>query len=82
VKWTSGRLDKLEVYRRLGVEEVWWWEEGTITVFARAAEGYREVARSPLLPDLDVNLLASFLDRPTLTHAVREFRAATTASKG
>ena len=76
VEWTSGRLDKLEVYRRLGVDEVWWWQKGRITIFVRNPDEYKEVERSAALPDLDVLLLASFLDRPTLTQAVLEFRAA------
>ncbi len=32
VVWTSGGLNKLEVYRRLGVPEVWYWRDGKITV--------------------------------------------------
>jgi hypothetical protein len=32
--------------------------------------------RSRLLPGLDLELLASMLDRDTLTQAVRDFRAA------
>jgi len=76
VEWTSGGLDKLEVYKRLGVGEVWHWRKGVIQVFVLEGDGYRESERSLVLPDLDLQLLASFLDRPTLTTAVREFRAA------
>ena len=28
VVWTSGGIDKLEIYRRLGVGEVWFWRDG------------------------------------------------------
>jgi len=76
VEWTSGRLDKLEGYRRFGVSEVWYWRKGRIEVFALEGEAYQEVPRSPLLPDLDLDVLASFLDRRSLTQAVRDFRAA------
>lgn len=34
------------------------------------------IQRSRLLPDLDLELLASMLDRETLTKAVRDFRNA------
>jgi Uma2 family endonuclease len=37
VVWTSGGLDKLEIYRRLGVGEVWIWKDGRITVHALRA---------------------------------------------
>jgi hypothetical protein len=30
VIWTSGGIDKLEVYRRLRVREVWIWKSGRI----------------------------------------------------
>src|SRR5450432_810573 len=34
VVWTSGGLDKLDVYRKLGVREVWFWRRGRIALFA------------------------------------------------
>jgi Uma2 family endonuclease len=76
VEWTSGGLDKLEVYKKLGVGEIWYWRKGGIHVFVREADAYQEVARSRLVPDLDLELLASFLDRRSLTRAVHDFRAA------
>jgi Uma2 family endonuclease len=76
VEWTSGRMDKLEVYKRLGVDEIWYWRKGAIHVHVRSGDGYDEVPRSQLLSDLDLELVASMLDRPTLTQAVRDFRAA------
>jgi Uma2 family endonuclease len=79
VEWTRGGMNKLDVYSRLGVDEVWIWRKGVIHVFVRQGDSYQELARSPTLPDLDLTLLASFLDRPTLTQAVRDFRAASSA---
>ena len=76
VEWTRGGIDKLEVWRALGVPEVWRWRKGTIHVHLLRDGAYVEAARSELLPDLDLALLTSFADRPTLTQAVREFRAA------
>lgn len=76
VEWTRAGIDKLEMYRKLGVDEVWYWRRGIIEVFVRSRDKFRKAPRSRLLPDLDLDLLASMLDRPTLNQAVRDFRAA------
>jgi Uma2 family endonuclease len=47
VQWTSGRLDKLEVYARLGVDEVWWWRRGAVEVHVRHGSLWQKVERSP-----------------------------------
>jgi hypothetical protein len=53
VVWTSGGLNKLEIYRRLGVGEVWVWERDVgITVHLLQEGHYAESPRSALLPDL------------------------------
>ncbi|WP_437678838.1 Uma2 family endonuclease [Sorangium sp. So ce131] len=77
VVWTHGGLDKLEIYRGLGVAEVWVWDrdEG-LRVFALSNEGYQPRARSAFFPDLDPAWLAGFLDQPTQSQAVRALRAA------
>jgi Uma2 family endonuclease len=76
VEWTRRDIDKLEAYRRLGVGEIWIWRRGAITVHLLENGRYTVAQHSLVLPDLDLALLASCLDRPTLTQAVREFRAA------
>lgn len=76
VEWTSGRIDKLEVYRKLDVREVWRWRKGSIEVYVLRGEQYVRSPKSEALPGLDLDLLLSFLDRPTAYHAVRDFRAA------
>ncbi len=76
VVWTSGGIDKLELYARLGVGEVWFWRDGRIEVHVLRDGRYESATRSALFPDLDVELLASFLDRPTALQAVRAFREA------
>jgi len=79
VEWTRGGIDKLEVYRKLGVSEVWRWRKGRITVHVLRGETYEDAERSVLLPDLDLALLATFVDRTTVNQAVRDFRAALAA---
>ena len=81
VVWTSGGLDKLEIYRRLGVGEVWFWRAGRIEIHTLRADRYAPVGRSRLFPDLDVDLLITFLDRPTASQAIRAFREALSRSK-
>lgn len=76
VVWTSGGIDKLEIYARLGIGEVWFWKVGRIEVHVLRAGRYERTARSALFSDLDIDLLCSFLDRPTALQAVRAFRDA------
>ena len=76
VAWTRGGIDKLEIYRKLGVDEVWYWRKGVIEIYVLTEGTFSRTQRSGLLPHLDVQLLASMLDRDTLTQAVRDFRKA------
>ena len=80
VEWTREGIEKLEIYRRLGVEEVWYWRKGVIEIYVLAQGTFARAERSRVLPDLDVELLASMVDRDTLTQAVRDFRKALAAS--
>lgn len=74
VIWTSGGLDKLEIYRMLGVREVWIWRRGRITVHALRGDSYVEVPASEVLPGIDLDQLTSCLDRPTASQAIRAYR--------
>jgi Uma2 family endonuclease len=76
VEWTRGSIDKLRIYEKLGVDEVWIWRKGVIQVYVLVGERFAKAERSRLLPALDLALLASMLDRDTLTQAVRDFRRA------
>lgn len=76
VEWTSGGIDKLEIYRRLGVADVWVWKASRIDVYVLRNDGYERRDRSPLFPDLDVDLVTSCLDYPTVLQAVTAFRHA------
>jgi Uma2 family endonuclease len=76
VIWTSGGINKLAIYRRLGVGEVWIWRRGRIGVHVLRGTDHQEVERSEVLPGIDLDLLVSFLDRPTTSQAMRDYRAA------
>ncbi len=55
---TSGGINKLEIYKRLSIPEVWYWEDGLISVYSLQAGTYQKVTKSVLLPDLDLELIA------------------------
>jgi len=54
---TSGTIDKLEKYKRLQIEEVWFWESDRLSVYHLQGESYQAIDRSQILPDLDIDLL-------------------------
>ena len=81
VVWTSGGIDKLDVYRKLDIPEVWIWQRGALTVHVLRGQRYQAVARSELLPDLDLEQLVGFLDVHPMTQAVKRYRAALAAGE-
>jgi Uma2 family endonuclease len=82
VVWTSGGVDKLEIYRKLGVREVWFWRRGQLTAHVLRGDAFVQASTSEVLPGIDLAELASFLDRPTASQAMREYRGAVLARRG
>jgi hypothetical protein len=81
VGWTSGGINKLEVYRKLDVAEVWYWQRGELTPYRLRTDGpdaprYEAMEGSLVLPGIDLPQLVSFLDRPTAYDAIRAYRSA------
>lgn len=76
VEWTHGGINKLAIYEKLGVDEVWFWRKGVIEVYVLIGETFTKTERSRLFPQLDLELLTSMLDRDTVSQAVRDFRKA------
>lgn len=71
---TSGGINKLLVYARLNVPEVWFWEDGTIDVYCLRDGGtYEKVSRSELLPDLDIDLVAQHSRMADQYDAIQSF---------
>jgi Uma2 family endonuclease len=75
VIWTSGGPDKLDIYRYLGVREVWIWREGSITAHALRDLNYEAIKASEVLPGIDIEKIAELVERPTDSQAIREFQA-------
>jgi Uma2 family endonuclease len=80
VIWTSGGIDKLEAYRRIGVREVWFWEPtSAITAYVLRDDTYQRQATSEQLHGIDLALVCALLDRPTLDEALQAFRTSLVA---
>lgn len=71
---TSGIVNKLEIYQGLGVTEVWQWQEGQFTIRHLRSTGYEEISNSELLPNLDIQLLASYVNPAEQFDTVMAFR--------
>lgn len=74
---TSGGTNKLRRYKALGVKEVWFWQDGKISLHSLEGDDYQEVSQSNFLPDLNTNKLAQCVEIPSRLQAVREFREKT-----
>ncbi len=83
---TSGNISKLEIYRRLGVAEVWFWERNQFKLYhlrdnsqAEVATihpdtyGYEQIATSEILPELDILLLEQCISISDSIQAIDEF---------
>jgi Uma2 family endonuclease len=76
IAWSRGALNKLEVYRRLGVEEVWIWRKGKLEIHVLRGARYVRSKKSELLPELDLDWLLEFVDVDDQTGAVKRWRKA------
>src|SRR5215468_5098122 len=66
--FTSGGVDKLEVYRRLEVPEVWFWAKGEFWIYRLVDRHYEKVPRSHLLPALDLEEIARIVRESDRAH--------------
>ena len=71
---TGGGINKLEAYKRLEIPEVWFWENGALRMYSLGADGYAEVDRSFVLPELDIVLLVRCINIENHLQAMREFK--------
>jgi Uma2 family endonuclease len=76
VIWTSGGIDKLDVYRGLGVKEVWIWKKDELKAYELRGGDYVEILQSVVIPGLSPSFIAEFLDCETQTEAVLKLRDA------
>ncbi|HWU85721.1 MAG TPA: Uma2 family endonuclease [Kofleriaceae bacterium] len=83
VEWSRVTgLSKPEIYRRLGVRDLWTLKsDGRLVIRILEKGDWVEHARSKLLPKLDLAWLRSFLDIEPQSKAVRALRDALRAKK-
>ena len=72
----------MERFQRLGVREVWFWQNNRFTLYhlreaspARFAQtfGYEAIAQSELLPDLNLQRLSEGVQNPNPLAAAKAF---------
>ncbi|HEY4175358.1 MAG TPA: Uma2 family endonuclease [Kofleriaceae bacterium] len=75
VIWTSGSVKKLEIYRQLGVPEVWFWKKHRFSIHVLGQDkryGLRD--RSVCLPDFDFARATEIMKLPLLSDVKRALR--------
>ncbi len=79
---TSGGINKLAVYQRFEVPEVWFWRRNRLEIFVLDRSGnYESSPSSRLLPGLDIPLLERCVAIRSWQQARRTFRAAISKAK-
>ncbi len=81
VNLTSGGVDKLAVYKGLGVPEVLIWQNNQLTLYDLREANYQEVVRSQFFPDLNLQLLAQYVRPQEQPQAIKEFLGAIRSQK-
>jgi Uma2 family endonuclease len=82
VALTSGGVNKLKVYGRFNVPEVWIWRRNKLEIFALASSHeYVPIRESRLLPGLDVSVIERCVAMPSWQQARQAFRAGLPPSK-
>ncbi|XHX76415.1 MAG: Uma2 family endonuclease [Stenomitos frigidus ULC029] len=80
---TSGNLNRLERFQRLGVQEVWFWQNNCFLLYHLREEnldqwaqtfGYEAIGQSELLPNPDMTLLSDCVQNPNPLAAAKAFR--------
>jgi Uma2 family endonuclease len=70
----SPLLDKLELYRGMGIPEVWLFRDSAFELYRLEHGRHQRLDRSGFLPELDFVLLARLAVRPDQDEALRELR--------
>jgi Uma2 family endonuclease len=82
VNITSGSLEKLKIYQRLGVAEVWVWQFNQLKLYHLREEtplqfldtyGYEHITASQILPELNIALLQQCVQISDDIEAIDQF---------
>lgn len=74
VVMTSGGPSKLKRYKALGVQEVWFWETGKISIYQLASTDHQKASESKFVRGINPERLAQCAAIESRSQAVREFR--------
>ena len=77
---TSGSIALLDIYQGLGIPEVWFWKGDRFFLYYLQGNGYEEISRSVVWPELDLELLTRCVNMSDRYDAVLEFRKAIRAT--
>jgi len=72
---TSGKLERREIFRRLGVTEAWYWKDEQLLIYNLRSPNDEPVAQSVLFPNLDLDLFTRCVNILDQKVAVKEFRS-------
>jgi Uma2 family endonuclease len=67
-------IDKLEVYRGLGVQEIWVFRQGQFQLFTLRGGRYEPLDRSEVFPEVDLGRIAHYAGEADQHVALRAFR--------
>lgn len=70
---TSGGLDKLDVYKGLEIPEVLLWQNNQLVLYDLRGDSRTVANRSQFFPDLDLTLLARYINPKEQPQAVKSF---------
>lgn len=73
VNLTSGGLDKLAIYRAIGVPEVLIWQDQQLTLYNLRGAENQMVNCSEFFPDLEITQLAQFVQPQNQPAAIKAF---------
>ncbi len=70
---TSGYINSLDLYARMGIAEVWYWEDRKLKVYDLEEQVYKNVKASRFFPDLNLNILAKYITYYDQYEAIADF---------
>jgi Uma2 family endonuclease len=70
---SSGGIDKLECYQRFAIPEVWFWQDGSLRLYALKEGHFQQIFVSQFLPELDLAKLVAAANQPDQYDAVTKY---------
>ncbi|MBF2055708.1 MAG: Uma2 family endonuclease [Cyanobacterium sp. T60_A2020_053] len=70
---TSENINILEIYRRLGIPEVWFYKNSILTIYSLQNDQYLKVDHSVLLPELNLENFTKYVNYSDQYDALTEF---------